>query len=55
MVQAVRMGKEKSTAIEIKDDIYGQLELPRIFIDTGAVRKMKLFYCAKCKSEIRLF
>ncbi|NOR78691.1 MAG: hypothetical protein GQ523_09815 [Methanophagales archaeon] len=27
MVQAVRMGKEKSTAIEIKDDIYGQLEV----------------------------
>ena len=26
MVQAVRMGKEKSTVIEIKDDIYGQLE-----------------------------
>ena len=27
MVQAVRMGKEKSTVIEIKDDIYGQLEV----------------------------
>ena len=26
MVQAVRMGKEKSTVIEIRDDIYGQLE-----------------------------
>jgi len=26
MVQAVRMEKEKSTVIEIKDDIYGQLE-----------------------------